>query len=319
MSILINGASLDHALLETALEAAQVAAALQRPLAGNFEPERWSEKATSDFVTEVDRESEQLILARILARFPDHKILAEEGMIKEQKTSADQTHNEIGHENEQASGDDSPILWIIDPLDGTTNWLHGYPAYAVSIATLDAQGLRTAVVLNSANGDEFMAVRGNGATLNGDPIHVSDLSETRLALVGTGFPFKKTELLPGYLAALGGMLEKTSGVRRAGAAALDLCDVACGRLDAFWEHWLMEWDVAAGALIVQEAGGTFGSLPEITDPTLSEAISGGKKISDAFSGSSDRLPVGGGAFLAGNGKLELELARIWMETVQANL
>jgi myo-inositol-1(or 4)-monophosphatase len=313
--ILLNSASLDYALLETALEAARVAAALQRPLAGNFEPERWSEKAPSDFVTEVDRESEQLILARILARFPDHKILAEEGMIKERQVSANQTHDEIG----RALGNDSPILWIIDPLDGTTNWLHGYPAYAVSIATLDTEGLRTAVVLNSANGDEFTAVRGHGATLNGKPIYVSDLSEIHLALIGTGFPFKKTELLPGYLEALGGMLKKTSGVRRAGAAALDLCDVACGRLDAFWEHWLMEWDVAAGALIVQEAGGTFGPLPEITDPTLSEAISGGKKISDAFSGSSDPLPAGGGAFLAGNGKLELELAEIWVEAVQTNL
>lgn len=295
-------AALDEALLDVSLEAARDAAALQRREAGTLEPSRWSEKGTSDFVTEIDRESERRILAGVKSRFPDHAILAEEG-----------TGNAAASGSPGDGPEGPPILWIVDPLDGTTNWLHGYPEWAVSIATLDARGLRSGVVVNGATGEEFAAIRGRGATRDGAPIRVSAVSEPRLALLGTGFPFKKAELVPGYLRVLGRMLESTSGVRRAGAAALDLCDLACGRLDGFWEHWLMVWDVAAGALIVREAGGTFGALPGTDDVTLEGAIRGGRDIAAAFDGSAALPAEPAGGFLAANGRLREALGRLWAD------
>ena len=232
----------DDALLETARRAAARASSVQSAARGKVDPSRWTVKGRSDFTTEVDLESERVIVQTLLAAFPDHRVLAEEG-----------TENETG-------GDQPPVLWIIDPLDGTTNWLHGYPEYAVSIAAHDAEGARAAVVLNSATGELFEAARGAGARRDGQPIRVSVLDDLDLALVGTGFPFKTLSVLPAYLETLGRILRSTAGIRRAGAAALDLCNLACGRLDAFWEYWLMPWDVAAGALIVREAGGYFGEL-----------------------------------------------------------
>jgi len=254
-------------------------------------------------VTEVDREAERRIVETILGRFPTHRILAEEGTASAGTAAAG-----------TGSASAAELLWIIDPLDGTTNWLHGYPEHAVSIAAVDASGLRIGVVLDSANGEEFVAVRGGGATLDGTPITVSGVTELRLALVGTGFPFKRTELLPEYLEALGAVLSRTSGVRRAGAAALDLCAVACGRLDAFWEHWLMPWDVAAGALIVREAGGTFEPLSSGRGETLAAAVEAARSIQAVFEGTA--LPgasdVGGiaGAFMAGNGLLDPAFRRL---------
>lgn len=242
-------------LLEVAVEAACAAAEVHRAGAGRLGPADWGEKGRSDFVTEVDLEAERRIVETILDRFPDHSVLAEE--------SGDRL---AGHR------DDTPVRWIIDPLDGTTNWLHGYPEYAVSIAAEDHTGLVVGVVLNSASGERFEAVRGEGARLNGSPIRVSTLDDVGLALVGTGFPFKQLSVLPAYLETFSRVLSNTAGVRRAGAAALDLCDVACGRLDAFFEFHLMPWDVAAGALIVREAGGVFEPLGprERSDYELSE-------------------------------------------------
>jgi len=244
----------DRDLLEAAVEAARSAADAHRGGRDRPEPGRWTEKGPADFVTEVDREAERRIVATLRERFPGHAFLAEEG------TDAPRSGR---------------LRWIIDPLDGTTNWLHGYPEHAVSIAGADAGGLRVAVVLNSASGETFTAVRGAGARRDGEPIRVSRIERLHLALVGTGFPFKRQELLPDYLETLGRVIRATSGVRRAGAAALDLCDLACGRLDAFWETWLMPWDVAAGALVVREAGGVFGPLPpprgpESVDPRVPE-------------------------------------------------
>lgn len=232
----------DESLLETARRAAARAASVQSDARGTVDPASWTVKGRSDFTTEVDRESERVIVQTLLEVFPDHRVLAEEG-----------TENE-------SDGERPPILWIIDPLDGTTNWLHGYPEYAVSIAAQDTDGLRAAVVLNSATGELFEAARNGGARKDGKDIRVSDMDDLDLALVGTGFPFKTLHVLPAYLETLSRVLRSTAGIRRSGAAALDLCDLACGRLDAFWEYWLMPWDVAAGALIVREAGGFFGEM-----------------------------------------------------------
>lgn len=229
-------------MLDVATRAARAAAEVHRTGAGELDPADWDVKGRSDFVTEVDREAERRIVEIIRAAFPNDAIEAEEGT------------------GGSAEAGDAAVRWIIDPLDGTTNWLHGYPEYAVSIAAQDANGLVAGVVLNSALGETFDATRGGGARRNGEPIAVSKICDLRLALVGTGFPFKRLHLLPAYLETFSSVLRATSGIRRAGAAALDLCDVACGRLDAFFEFHLMPWDVAAGALIVREAGGFFEPL-----------------------------------------------------------
>jgi len=237
-------------LLAAARRAAEAAADVHRAAAGRVGPDRWREKGRSDFVTEVDVEAERTIIEILLDAFPDHRFLAEESAGDAPGTG------EAG----RADLPSAPVRWIIDPLDGTTNWLHGYPEYAVSIAAEDEAGLAAAVVLNSATGECFEATRGAGARLDGEPIRASSLGDIRLALVGTGFPFKRLEILPAYLETFSTVLKSTSGIRRAGSAALDLCDVACGRLDAFFEFHLMPWDVAAGALIVREAGGWFEPL-----------------------------------------------------------
>jgi len=238
-------------LLATARRAAEAAADVHRAAAGGLDPSRWREKGRSDFVTEVDVEAERTIVGILLDAFPDHRILAEESAGEEGSCCDGQT---------PVTDRSAAVRWIIDPLDGTTNWLHGYPEYAVSIAAEDEVGLAAAIVLNSATGECFEATRGGGARLDGAEIRVSALEELRLALVGTGFPFKRLEILPAYLETFSAVLKTTSGIRRAGSAALDLCDVACGRLDAFFEFHLMPWDVAAGALIVREAGGWFEPL-----------------------------------------------------------
>ena len=243
-------------LLAAARWAAEAAADVHRAAAGRVDPTRWQEKGRSDFVTEVDLEAERTIVGILLDTFPEHRILAEESA-----GDAPDAASDLAPEAAlEAASSSAPVRWIIDPLDGTTNWLHGYPEYAVSIAAEDEAGLAAAVVLNSATGECFEATRGGGARLDGGPIRVSALEELRLALVGTGFPFKRLETLPAYLETFSTVLRTTSGIRRAGSAALDLCDVACGRLDAFFEFHLMPWDVAAGALIVQEAGGWFEPL-----------------------------------------------------------
>lgn len=301
----------DLALLETAVRAARAAAEvhedpLLRPAAGD-----WSEKGRADFVTRVDREAERVVVRTLLERFPDHGVLAEEaaetrggawlrdagagGTDAPTAASEDGRAGDEGPTPEEADGGEvPPVRWIVDPLDGTTNWLHGYPEYAVSIAAVDDDGLRAAVVLNSAAGERFEAVRGAGARRDGEPIRVSEADELRLALVGTGFPFKKPEVMDGYLTALGRTIDATSGVRRAGAAALDLCALACGRLDAFFEFWLMPWDVAAGALIVREAGGVFSPLRV-----------GGIEEGPAADPAAPELRPG--AYVASNGRLTEEL------------
>jgi myo-inositol-1(or 4)-monophosphatase len=262
-------------LLAAAREAAESAATVHRESRARSDPSKWGEKGRSDFVTEVDVEAERRIVEILHRRFPSHAIVAEEG-------SGDRG---------ASAGSGAPVRWIVDPLDGTTNWLHGYPEHAVSLAAEDGRGLRAALVLNSATGECFEAARGGGARRDGEAIRVSGIADLRHALVGTGFPFKKLPLLPDYLQVFSRVLRTTSGIRRAGSAALDLCDVACGRLDAFWEYWLMPWDVAAGALILREAGGVFEPLPV-------EGL--GVEASPFRGGGAD---LGPGAYLASNAAL----------------
>jgi myo-inositol-1(or 4)-monophosphatase len=243
----------DRELLEAAREAADKAARVHRARAGGAGSLTWEEKGTSDFVTEVDREAERAIVETLLGRFPDHEILAEEEATDGSAAVAPPARDAPGSPAAE-------IRWVVDPLDGTTNWLHGFPEYAVSIAAVDSAGLRLGLVLNSAKGELFEAIRGAGARSGDQPIRVSELSELRLALVGTGFPFKALDMLGRYTEMFSRVLTSTSGVRRAGSAALDLCNVACGRFDAFWELALMPWDFAAGILIIREAGGSVERL-----------------------------------------------------------
>ena len=190
-------------------------------------------KDRNDFVTEVDQKAEQEIIYILRKAFPDHGILAEESGLRE--------------------GDD--YQWIIDPLDGTTNFLHGFPQFAVSIALRHKGRLEQGVVYDPLRQELFTATRGAGAMLNDRRLRVTKRKSLEGALLGTGFPFKAQHHLDTYLDMFRALFPYTSGIRRPGAAALDLAYVASGRLDGFWEIGLNTWDMAAGVLLIQEAGG----------------------------------------------------------------
>ena len=226
--------------LETALEAAHAGARVIRDATPQREKLVWETKGRSDFVSEVDKASERAIGDVIGRRLPTAMILGEE----------------LSPDVITSRG----VVVIADPLDGTTNFLHGYPEYAVSIAIANNGELCAGVVLNVARSEEFAASKGGGAFMDGKPIHVSNLRDPGRALIGTGFPFKSLDRLPEYLDQFSLVMHGTAGIRRAGSAALDLSDVACGRFDAFWELVLAPWDVAAGILMVQEAGGIVTDL-----------------------------------------------------------
>ena len=228
--------------MRVALQAAHGAAAIHQKYVGRVPPEQWSSKGGADFVTHVDREAEASIVQAIHAVFPSHEILAEEDF-------SDRNHETGAHWANR------PWLWLVDPLDGTTNFLHGYPAYSVSIAVAQQGQLVAAVVVSAPTGEVWSATLGGGAVRNGQPIRVSGITHLPSALIGTGFPFKNLGLMPGYLKQFNAVMHNTSGVRRAGSAALDLCHVATGRFDGFWELDLFPWDMAAGALLIREAGG----------------------------------------------------------------
>ncbi|MFC5694056.1 inositol-phosphate phosphatase [Pseudomonas sp. GCM10022186] len=198
-----------------------------------------NEKDAKDYVTEVDRAAELSIVQALRKAYPNHGILGEEGGLLEGK------------------GEGADYLWIIDPLDGTTNFIRGVPHYAVSIACKYKGRLEHAVVLDPVRQEEFTASRGRGAALNGRRLRVSPRKSLEGALLGTGFPFRDSQLdnLDNYLGMFRTLVGQTAGIRRAGSASLDLAYVAAGRFDAFWEFGLSEWDMAAGALLVQEAGG----------------------------------------------------------------
>ncbi|MDX1388006.1 MAG: inositol monophosphatase family protein [Acidobacteriota bacterium] len=191
-------------------------------------------KGLHDYVTEADREAEETIVSYLRGRFPDHEIMAEEG------TPDLETEG---------------FRWIVDPLDGTTNFIHGVSTFAVSIALEDPSGLVAAAIYDPFHDETFHAARGEGARLDGEPIRCTELSGLGNALVATGFPFRELSRVDGYLQAFEACLRNAAGLRRAGSASLDLALTACGRYDGFWEIGLSPWDVAAGALLVREAGG----------------------------------------------------------------
>ncbi|HEY4734501.1 MAG TPA: inositol monophosphatase family protein [Gemmatimonadaceae bacterium] len=230
----------DAELLEISVEAAHRGATVIREATAQRGALVWETKGRSDFVSEVDKTSEKEIAAVFARRLPDAIVMGEE-------LTPTATWNQ-------------GVVVIADPLDGTTNFLHGYPEYAVSIGVARDGVLRAAVVLNVARDEEFTATKGGGAFLNGKRIRVSDLREPGRSLIGTGFPFKHIDKLPQYQEQFSLVMRGTAGIRRAGSAALDLCNVACGRFDAFWELDLSPWDIAAGILMVQEAGGIVSDL-----------------------------------------------------------
>jgi myo-inositol-1(or 4)-monophosphatase len=195
-------------------------------------------KSPNDFVTQVDREAETRIIETLLKAFPDHSVLAEES-------------GALG---------DSEYQWIIDPLDGTTNFLRGFPQFAVSIALSHRGRLEQAVIYDPVKQELFTASKGDGATLNNRRIRVSNAKTTEGTLLGTGFPFRLKQHFPAYLDMFADFFNDAADIRRAGSAALDLAYVAAGRLDGFWEIGLAPWDIAAGTLIIREAGGLVGDF-----------------------------------------------------------
>jgi len=248
MSAPLAISDLDGAL-RVASEAAREAGAL---LLEQFRrPQRVAYKGEVDLVTEADVRSERLIVSRLAAAFPDHAIVGEE----------------LGqHESAQAR-----YCWYVDPLDGTTNFAHGFPVFAVSIGLVEDNEPLVGVVFNPILDELFTAVRGRGAWLNAAPIRVSETPRLAEALLGTGFPTRKRTASPNIRYYWEFTL-RSHGVRRAGAAALDLCSVACGRFDGFWEFGLRPWDTAAGVLLVREAGGRVTDFEErpyhLGDPVL---------------------------------------------------
>jgi myo-inositol-1(or 4)-monophosphatase len=220
-------------LFQSAWEAAHAAGDLMRE---NWQrPKEISYKGAIDLVTSVDRDAERCIVNSLRQNFPDHSILAEE-------------------ETDVADSQES-FRWIIDPLDGTTNFAHGYPQFCVSIALEYQQDLLLGIVYDPLRRECFSTIRGQGAKLNGQAICVSNLTELDQALLATGFPYDCRDNPDFYLSYFRAFMTRSQGIRRAGAAALDLCYVACGRLDGFWELKLRPWDTAAASLIVREAGG----------------------------------------------------------------
>ena len=228
-----------HALQNVAIMAARRAGSVLLRRMNRLDTLKVEKKGHNDFVSDVDRAAEAAIIDVIHKHYPDHAILAEES----------------------GSSGESDTVWIVDPLDGTTNYLHGFPQFCVSIAVQVKGRVEHAAVYDPLRQELFTASRGEGALLDDRRIRVSGRLDMEHALIGTGFPFRQTDEDMGpYLGMLGKVVRNTAGVRRAGAAALDLCYVAAGRLDGFWEKGLKSWDLAAGALIIREAGGIVSGL-----------------------------------------------------------
>jgi myo-inositol-1(or 4)-monophosphatase len=227
-----------HPMLNTAVKAARRAGKVIMRHASQLDRLTVESKGRNDFVSQVDRDAEAEIIEVVRRAYPDHAILGEET-------------------GRQGKGD---YLWIIDPLDGTTNYLHGYPQYAVSIGLYYQNKPYQAVVFDPLKNELYTASRGAGAQLNDRRMRVSGVARLEHALLATGFPFRQMDHLEVFINTFRAILPQVSGVRRAGSASLDLAHVACGRLDGFWEFGLSPWDMAAGALLILEAGGMVGDF-----------------------------------------------------------
>lgn len=247
-------------MLNVAVKAARAAGAIINRAALDVEAVRVSQKQVNDFVTEVDHASEQTIIETLLAAYPGHGILAEE---------TGSTHG----------AKDSEFVWIIDPLDGTTNFIHGFPVYCVSIALAVKGKIEQAVIYDPSRNDLFTATKGRGAYMNDRRLRVSKRIHLKECLISTGFPFRQGDDFNAYLAMMGEVMQRTAGLRRPGAAALDLAYVAAGFCDGFFETGLQPWDVAAGSLLITEAGGLVGNFTgESNFLEQKECLAGNPKI-----------------------------------------
>lgn len=250
-----------HPMVNIAVRAARAAGQVITRHIDRLDRVAVQSKGRNDFVSDVDRMAEQAIVDTLRGAYPDHAILGEEG---------------------GASGS-GEYRWIIDPLDGTTNYLHGFPQYAVSIALTHRGQLECGVIYDPLRQELFTARRGGGAQLEGRRIRVPQRKALSGALIGTGFPVRQQEHLEAYMAMFQDACRHGADIRRAGSAALDLAYVACGRLDGFWEIGLSPWDVAAGALMVREAGGIvtdFGGDANFLE--TGNIVAGGPKIHNAL-------------------------------------
>lgn len=247
-------------MLNVAIKAARAAGAIINRAALDVESVRVSVKQTNDFVTEVDQAAEAAIIETLLTAYPGHGIHAEES----------------GREH---GAKDSDFVWIIDPLDGTTNFIHGFPVYCVSIALAVKGKVEQAVVYDPTRNDIFCATKGRGAYQNDRRIRVAKRTRLQECLISTGFPYRPGDKLKTYLNMLGEVMSQTAGVRRPGAAALDLAYVAAGYSDGFFEANLQPWDVAAGSLLVTEAGGLIGNFTGEADfMEHGECVAGNPRI-----------------------------------------
>lgn len=235
-----------HPMLNVAIKAARAAGAIINRGALDVESVRVSQKQANDFVTEVDQASEKAIIDILLGAYPGHAIWAEE---------SGRAHG----------AQDSEHVWIIDPLDGTTNFIHGFPVYCVSIALAVKGRVEQAVIYDPTRNDLFTATRGRGAYMNERRLRVAKRIRLQECLISTGFPFRAEDNFNHYLLMMGEVMKRTAGLRRPGAAALDLAYVAAGFSDGFFETGLQPWDVAAGSLLVTEAGGLIGNFTGDSD------------------------------------------------------
>ena len=251
-----------HALLNVAVMAAHSGGDTLIRMLPKLDKIKVEQKGRNDFVSEADRKAEYAVIRTILKHYPDHAILAEES----------------GQQG------DSDYVWVIDPLDGTTNFLHGFPVFCVSVGLMHKNRLEHAAVYDPLRQELFTASRGRGAQLDGRRIRVSKQNSLERALIGTGFPYRDSNIpLQPYMKMLQTVLMHTSGVRRTGAAALDLCYVAAGRLEGFWETGLQKWDLAAGALIIREAGGIISGMDGSEDfLDTGHVLTGSPKIYSAL-------------------------------------
>ncbi len=234
--------SSSHPMLNVAIKAARAAGSIINRASFDVDAIRVSAKQTNDFVTEVDHAAEEAIIETLLTAYPDHGIWAEESGRRPGK------------------GRDKDHVWIIDPLDGTTNFIHGFPVYCVSIALMVKGRIEQAVIYDPTRNDLFFATRGRGAFLNDRRIRVAKRTTLRDCLISTGFPFRPGDAFAPYLKMFAEIMPRCAGVRRPGSAALDLAYVAAGFSDGFFELGLSPWDIAAGSLLVTEAGGLIGNL-----------------------------------------------------------